>query len=133
LDRDIVPSYIKYWTRAFDADNVCVTNFEVNNETSERSTPSICDGIIYVCFEHKGFLVNQIGGGIKLPYEINAWYHIEFRNVDWVNHTYDHYVDDSLISEDVSFLDPNASSIRSINLYHDAKYGAGSWDEIVMR
>jgi hypothetical protein len=68
----------------------------------------------------------------EAPATINAWNHIEFRNINWTARTLDYYVNGALVAGAMPFYSATATYIDRIDLYN---FGATTsyWDEIVMR
>ena len=76
----------------------------------------------------------QIGSDyiLGVEYTPNQWYHIEFKNINYNNYTYDFYVDGQLKFTSVPFRS-NFSSIGGIHLYHFTNNRTGYYDEIIMK
>ena len=50
-------------------------------------------------------------------YSPNTWYHVEFRNINYVSDTYDYYVDNQLIASSIPFRQ-YGSDLNYIKLFH---------------
>lgn len=71
------------------------------------------------------FSFNQLGMGVtangidyRLPHNANQWYHIEFKNIDYVNNKFDYYVDGQLLIADIPFVVSNGNTLGGINIYN---------------
>ncbi|MGE0021312.1 MAG: S8 family serine peptidase [Draconibacterium sp.] len=77
------------------------------------------------------FYVNgDVGGHDSFIYNANVWYHIEFKDIDWIDKDFDYYVDGELVKADIPMR--NSGSINDIaflNLYNFHTSEAW-WDEI---
>ncbi|HAD96833.1 MAG TPA: hypothetical protein DCG19_05460 [Cryomorphaceae bacterium] len=53
------------------------------------------------------------------PRNLNQWYHIELRNIDFVNQTYDIYIDNTLLIASAGFNN-SVNSLNKINFYNSS-------------
>jgi hypothetical protein len=85
------------------------------------------DWLIYFYFYGTG---NMYLNGLY-PYSYNTWewYHIEFKDIDYVGHTFDFYVNETLILDDTPFR-TNNSSVTGIWIRNYDAGGIGIFDEI---
>ena len=71
------------------------------------------------------------GGDATVPYVVNQWYHIEYRNINWTAKTFDYYVDDALITTGVGMRNPSTvDEFSRVDLYSFSAGAMASWDEI---
>ena len=54
----------------------------------------------------------------SVSYEVNIWYHIEFKNIDWTNKTFDCHINDDLIVSGVTFRDQNLADLTQLHLFN---------------
>ncbi|MGL1934531.1 MAG: S8 family serine peptidase [Fibrobacterales bacterium] len=81
--------------------------------------------IMFFFMRENGYLY---ANGIEtVPYVANTWYDIRFV-IDWDNNNFDYYVDDVLISENISFRE-SVAGIDQVNLYNHTSSQAW-WDNI---
>ncbi len=123
----INPTYISFYARTDT-----VTGAGQANTYFVIDGPTLGAGIIYFYFEGGEI---QVYDGSNLysagAYTANTWYHVEFRNIDWTNRTFDFYVDNTLVSSGIPFKNPNAAAITQLHLYNYSS--AQSWyDEIII-
>lgn len=55
------------------------------------------------------YLNDDAGGNQAVVYTEGEWYHIEFRNISWTTHSFDYWVDGTLVQAGVPFRNPNAT------------------------
>ena len=65
-----------------------------------------------------------------VAYQALQWYHIEFKDIDWINHHFDYYVNGSLIHSDVPMRDASDYNIFYVDLYNYSGYSEAWWDDI---
>jgi hypothetical protein len=78
------------------------------------------DYLVYIYFSsmntinlNQGYEISDI---IRVPYELDRWYHIELRNIDWSARTFDYYVDGVLVRQS-AVLSGTGSSISQLDLF----------------
>lgn len=47
-----------------------------------------------------------------LPFTTNTWGHIELKNIDWTNKTFDLYRDGTVVASNISFFSPSINGLR---------------------
>jgi len=74
----------------------------------------------------------DVGGDKTYQYETNIWYHIEFKDIDWIDKDFDYYVNGELVKADIPFR--NSSNVNDIsNLYlYNYHNSEAWWDEITV-
>lgn len=76
------------------------------------------------------------GGDSSVPYVANQWMHIELRDLDWTEGTYDYWVDGKLRATELSmrgdFEGKQAGDHLRLHLYSDSGEGQSWWDEILV-
>ena len=61
----------------------------------------------------------DVGGDNSYPYNALQWYHVEFRDIDWVDKDFDYYVDGELIKADIPLRNPgNVNDVELLYLYN---------------
>ena len=91
--------------------------------------------VIYFLTLNTGmFYVNgNVGGHTTFPYSAGAWYHIEFRDIDFATKTFDYVVNDSVVQADMSFRNASVvDDISRVDLYNYEAGTTGWWDEILI-
>ncbi|RMG22679.1 MAG: hypothetical protein D6732_25470, partial [Methanobacteriota archaeon] len=80
------------------------------------------------------FYVNgDVGGNTSVPYNALQWYHIEFKNIDWINKRFDYYVDGQLIQANITFRNAGlVDSMDRIYLYNFHTNSEGWWDNFII-
>lgn len=124
---NINPTYISFYART---DTVSGAG-EANTYFVIGGDP-LNDGIIFFYFSEGEIQVFDGSTTYSAgAYTVNTWYHVEFRNIDWTNRTFDFYVGNTLVSADIPFRDAIATEITQLHLYNFSP--AQSWyDEIVI-
>tara|TARA_R110002096_G_scaffold86626_1_gene199105 strand:+ start:18337 stop:24243 length:5907 start_codon:yes stop_codon:yes gene_type:complete len=62
----------------------------------------------------------------------NQWNHVNLKNIDWTNHTFDLYLNGSLSQTGLSFADINIPSVNEIHLWNGSS-ATCSFDQIKIR
>jgi len=65
------------------------------------------------------------------PYSINTWYHLEFKDIDWVNKNYNFYINEQLIGHEAHFLTSSLSNITRLDL-SNSNFAQCWYDEILL-
>lgn len=95
------------------------------------STMSASDCVAF-CYIQSGSNIRIYNGtGSNTPCTANTWYHIELRNIDYVNRLFDIYIDNVLIQANYAFRSSTISSIDRIYLYNISSMDA-YYDEIIV-
>jgi len=78
------------------------------------------------------FVNEDVGGDNTYPYNANVWYHIEFKDIDWIDKDFDYYVNGTLVKADISFI--NSGSVTDISYLYLYNYSISEawWDEIAV-
>ncbi|HLF14685.1 MAG TPA: choice-of-anchor D domain-containing protein [Bacteroidota bacterium] len=73
------------------------------------------------------FYVNgDVGGDESYPYNVNQWYKVEYRDIDWDGKRFDYYIDGTLIKASIPFR--NASYVNQCyRLYLYNFYATNAW------
>ncbi len=118
----VSPNYISFWIHPgsnilADAYVLLANGFDLGmyilaNEDGQLGYPSF-DGNFY---------------GLS-SYEGEQWYHIEFRNIDFTNYTFDFYIDDTSYGIGLGFSQ-NIEAINTIHLYNYHN-SVAHYDEII--
>jgi len=69
---------------------------------------------------------------LNVPYNINEWYHIEFRNLDFVNKKLDYYINSQLIESGFPFRSTSSNYVSSIYLYNFYNSAIAYYDDIAV-
>jgi hypothetical protein len=66
---------------------------------------------------------------VTIPYMAQTWYHVELRNIDWTDKSFDYYVNDTLVRAAAPLGAESPDGIVGLSLLHPV--GATTyWDEI---
>lgn len=77
------------------------------------------------------YVNGDVGGNKSYSYTADTWYHIEFRNIDWVGKKFDYYVDGALLQAGVPFRNASrASDAARLYLYNFSSNAHAYWDDI---
>src|SRR6185369_7938305 len=77
-----------------------------------------------------GIIGVQLQSGIAVPYAADTWVHVELRNIDWQNWTFDVVVNDLVVARQVPWAPTDGSSQAGIISL--ASTGTMYWDEIAV-
>jgi hypothetical protein len=90
--------------------------------------------IVFYAMDNGRFGVNALDGGSNsYTYTANTWYHIEFRDIDFVGKRFNFYVNDTAVYFGVPMK--NAAAIEDVDRLELYNYDSNSeawWDEIVI-
>jgi len=117
------PGYVSFWVRA--ASTTAASGYFV-------VTDGGTDAIWFFARDTGKFYVNaDVGGDESLPYQANAWYRVEFRNLDWNAKKFDYYVNGVLVKAGIPFRNPGAvSQVSNIYLYNFSGSAEAWWDDV---
>jgi hypothetical protein len=93
------------------------------------------DDVILFFARGSGYLyVNaDVGGDDTYLYTAETWYHIEFKNIDFVLKTFDYYVNEVLVKAGINFRDAaTTEDFDRVELYNFSEGAEAWWDEIVI-
>ncbi len=76
------------------------------------------------------YVNGDVGGDESVPYNVNTWYTIEFRDIDWEDKDFDYYVNGSLIKADISFRNPSTITGFSRAYLYNFDQSEAWWDDI---
>ena len=65
------------------------------------------------------------------PATPGQWYHIELRNINYVNRTFDIYIDNVQVQTAFAFRSTTLSDVSRIHLYN-YNFGTGVWDQVTL-
>lgn len=105
------PTYISFWmrTNTTTAANgyVVIGNSGINTD----------NGILFCYFNASSGLRFFNSTGYNHPIVANQWYHVEARDIDWVNRHMDIYIDNVLILTNWAFRSTSAQNMDRIHLF----------------
>jgi len=78
------------------------------------------------------FYLNGVsdGGHETYAYSANTWYHVEFRNMNFVSQTFDYYVNSVLVMANIPFRNSSVYDIGRLDIYNFDSGTQAWWDEI---
>ena len=120
------PEYVGFFVRT-GSTSLASGYFRLDGDTLGLSV------IWFFAYPNGMFYVNaDVGGDFTFAYNSNQWYHVEFRNIDWVNKIFDYYVNNQLIKADIPFRNATtANQFGRLYLYNYDQSDAW-WDGIGM-
>lgn len=59
-----------------------------------------------------------------------VWHHVEMRNINWTAHTFDIYINNTLVYATFPFRGAGVNSLTRIHLYNFSPGTTGAWDDI---
>ena len=116
----IRPGYVSFYIRSGStgtSDAYCVLR------------NSLGEDLIWFFASQYGYLyVNgDVGGDESYFYDALTWYHIEFKNIDFITKTFDYYINEELIKEGIPFRDAEYSEEFSRVDIYNFTYGSEAW------
>ena len=74
-------------------------------------------------------------GGVMYPYSltIGTWHHIEFRNIDFTNKSFDIYIDGVALTTGATFNNNFASNFNHIRVYNIGNAPSTNYDQIELK
>ncbi len=121
-----LPGYISFYIRS-GSTTTHDAYVVLNNSSGED--------VIFFFARGSGYLyVNgNVGGDETYAYTAETWYHIEFKNIDFVSKTFDYYVNEVLIKADIPFRDASTTQdFDRLDLYNFSDGSQAWWDEILI-
>lgn len=88
-------------------------------------------GIIYMYFEGTTLGLYTYSQNISLPCNLNQWYHIEFKNINFSTKTFDFYVDGVLIQSNFPFCSQTSVNVSQVHLY-GYDYATAYYDDVII-
>jgi hypothetical protein len=122
----VQPRAMSFWVRPDRDDEY--TNYVTLRDGANRE-------IVFFFATGAGtFYINaNVGGNQSYPYAAGQWYHIEYRDIDWVGKHFDYVVNDSLVQADVPMRNSaDVNEVSRLDVYHFEAGGAGEFDDIWM-
>jgi len=88
-------------------------------------------GIIYMYFEGTTLGLYTYSQSITLPCNLNQWYHIEFKNINFSTKTFDFYVDNVLIQSNFPFCSQTSVNVSQVHLFN-YDYATAYYDDVII-
>ena len=117
------PDYAGFYVRSSST-----FNYDASIAIGDNNTDST-GGIMFFLADWSGFFNMN---GITNPYNANQWYHIEYKNVDFINTTFDYYIDNVLIQSNVLFNNTASTYISQIHLFNYSPGSIAYYDDIII-
>ncbi|MBN2261094.1 MAG: choice-of-anchor D domain-containing protein [Clostridiales bacterium] len=129
--KDARPSYMGYYTRS-GSKKTSDSYFLISSGYNLLLyVTALEDGFIYLNPKIQG-MANFIYDA-KYAYNAYQWYHIEFKNINWDNKTFDFYIDNKLVSANISFMSyGQINGMDRLYLYNYSSNSTAWWDEIYL-
>jgi hypothetical protein len=118
LPQSCQPIALSAWARATDTQLATIT---FGGVASINFSAQVSFGPGYITLGGQKTL-------FSVPYQLNAWYHVELRNIDWQAQTFDVFINDGIVAANVTATSP-FSPMSSIALNAT---GSFYWDEIAV-
>lgn len=113
------PEFISYWIKPVNQSGAN-SYFVLGDDNTQSNF-----GVSFSYYTPSGAIRFYNGTGLNIPANTGVWYHIELRNIDWVNMNFDIYIDDILIQADFDFR-ASSTEVTQAHLYNltdvDAHY-----------
>lgn len=71
------------------------------------------------------------GANIQVPYTVNTWYFVEYRNINWTNKTFEVWVN-GVSAGSLTFYDPSITNFQRVHLYNYNSTSIAYYDEIII-
>lgn len=85
---------------------------------------------IVFCYWYNGASLNFVSNTTYVyPVVASTWYHVQLKNINWTNHTFDIWIDNVLRQSTFAFRSASQNSLSKIHLYNFGN-GVGVWDNI---
>jgi hypothetical protein len=120
------PGYISFYIRS---------GSNTTHDAYVVLTNSLGEDVIFFFARGSGYLyVNgNIGGDETYAYTAETWYHIEFKNIDFLSKAFDYYVNEALIKANIPFRDASTTEdFDRLDLYNFSEGSQAWWDEILI-
>jgi hypothetical protein len=125
------PSSIGFWVKAqysgATVDTARFGSWDSTGASNKRST--------YVALTKDGLIIARDYAGTargNVAYSSGSWNHIELRNINFTNYSYDFYVNGTLAAAGVSFYYP-APNMKYFDIYLYDANAVVYWDEILVK
>jgi hypothetical protein len=119
------PTEISWWIYTDNNTSASLNYFVAGN-----GSISATNCIVFSYFQGSAGNIRFVAGvSYDHPATLNTWYHLEMRNINWTNHTYDIYINNTLVYATFPFRSSSQNDISRIHLYN---YNSGTslWDDI---
>lgn len=119
------PTSIEWWTKT---NNTTVANgyFVVGDAATATN-----NGIVFCYFNSTSQLRFFNTAGYNYPIVVNTWYHIELKNINWTNKTFDIYINSVLWQTAFAFRTPASTDMTQVQLFN-LNSATASYDKIVI-
>jgi outer membrane protein assembly factor BamB/subtilisin family serine protease len=88
------------------------------------------DTIFFFARDNGCLYINaDVGGDNSYPYQAGAWYHIEFRNINWDTRRFDYHVNGAAVKTSIPFRRAS-TEIRRVSLYNFSAGAEARWDDV---
>lgn len=119
----VTPSVISW--DIFPTGNVSTNYFVAGN-----SSVSATNCVFFIYWQGSTGNIRFVSSmDLSYPATPGQWYHIELRNINWIQHTFDIWVNDALVQAAFPFRSNTQNNISRLHLYNFDN-GVGVWDNI---
>jgi hypothetical protein len=126
--------YVSFYARTDSARTVRASNYFVLGDSFVTENFGLM--FFYTMQDSGRFHVFDGDFTYTFPIETQNWYHIEFRNIDWNDRSWDWYVDNQLVQADIPFRSQETTTVSRLHLYNwyddDAVISHAWYDEIFL-
>jgi hypothetical protein len=123
----LTPSSVSWWVRIPSSPLYYAGNLALFSSATASTTYQLFRAYFYSA---SIYVVDGSGTLAQKAYSYNIWYHLEMRNISWLNRTYDLYIDNVLVKSG-ALLGGSGYSISRIDLYdYYPNYDFAYFDQI---
>ncbi|MEO1448082.1 MAG: PKD domain-containing protein, partial [Bacteroidota bacterium] len=121
--------YISYYAKAETP--FAIQGYVVIGDQNLTNT----NGTMFMYFDMQGSngvirLYSDFANQIDVPVNLNQWYFIEFKNIDYQTKTFDYWINDTLRAAAFPFRDQNATHVSQIQLFNFFNNATAFYDAI---
>lgn len=122
----ITPTEVSWWMKPAGVSGIAATNYVVLGNSAITATNCIA-----FCYWQGGNNIRFLGSTSTYVFNCvpDLWYHVEMRNINFVTHTFDIYIDGNLMQTAFPFRNATQNDLSRIHLYN-FNAGLGRWDDI---
>jgi hypothetical protein len=129
FDPALKPTYVSYYVRT-SVENAWAGYFVLNNYLEDE-----VDGIYFTSDfgDEFGETIDTHASHVHAPFSRNEWMHVQLRDIDWEQHTYDLYVDCERKADDIPFWSDAVDDVHSLALRNLFPTDSAYFDQIVFK
>jgi len=122
----VQPGYISFYIRS-GSTTTHDAYFVLQNSTGYDAIWFFAKGGGYL------YVNSNVGGDETYAYTAETWYHIEFKNIDFITKTFDYYVNENMVKASIPFRDAQyIEDFDHLDIYNFSGGSQAWWDEILI-